>query len=81
MKKRVFSLVLCFAILLAVVPVFSTQAYAADDTQPVTYDVNIIDNNSKSTTDAIIYEPDCDIPSVLFFIPAEMWITATTRPC
>lgn len=69
MKKRVFSLVLCFALLLAIVPMFSTHAYAADDTQPVTYDVNIIDNNSKSTTDAIIYEPDCDYTIGFVFYP------------
>ena len=69
MKRKLLSLSLCLALLLTIMPELSVQGHAEDSAEPVVYDVKVIDNNTKSTTDAIIYEPDCDYDTGFVFYP------------
>lgn len=69
MKKKILSFALCFALLLSIIPALSVNGHADGSPEPVIYDVNVIDNNTKSTTDAIIYEPDCDYDTGFVFYP------------
>lgn len=69
MKKKYLSIALALALLLTCMPEFSLQAHAEETAEPVVYDVRVIDNNTKSTTDAIIYEPDCDYDTGFVFYP------------
>lgn len=69
MKKRILSLFLSLALLLGIMPALSMQGHAEESAEAVVYNVNVIDNNSKSTTDAIIYEPDCDYDTGFIFYP------------
>ena len=69
MKRKLLSLALCLALLLSIMPALSAQGHAEESAEPVVYDVKVINNNSKSTTDAIIYEPDCDYTTGFVFYP------------
>ncbi len=69
MKKKFLSIALALALLLTCMPAFSLQGHAEEAAEPTVYDVKVIDNNTKSTTDAIIYEPDCDYDTAFMFYP------------